>query len=66
MAGNKSERAQLYASTLTDAALGSVNEDAAGLTVYTVGGQYAGHDIPQAQGVYILKKGNKQPTIIIN
>ena len=65
-AGNKSERAQLYASTLTDAALGIVNEDKAGLTVYTIDGHYLGHEIPKNTGIYILKQNNKQSTIIIN
>lgn len=65
-AGNKSERAQLYASTLTDSSFGSVNEDKAGLTVYTIDGHYLGHEIPKNTGIYILKQNNKQSTIIIN
>ncbi|MBQ4507888.1 MAG: DUF4465 domain-containing protein [Paludibacteraceae bacterium] len=65
-AGNKSGRAQLRASTLTDSALGDIDADDTDLSVYTIDGKPVGHLLPEKRGVYVLKTKNRQSTIVIN
>ncbi len=63
--GNKSEKAQVYATTLNDTALDETLSTDNLKAVYNLSGQYVGHQVPTQKGVYILIY-NKHKTKIIN